>query len=214
MSRAVDNLIAYRFLTMIVTPFKRTDAYKLGIIDEDGNNLIPKKELETTKQKNAYTALHRLAFNIKKLIAKIPGGKSMLASLTAALVLLRESEGGLEDFEQELRDILDEFDTEKFLPPDEVALIKEFLIIQEDMNVTGDAVSSKTPVIKGKHYSSFVLSRQTFDKIKKKKKGIMENLSTEVYEEKMLMNYLNNNPDGVAVARSGESYSLLTKERM
>ena len=36
MSRIVDNLVAYRILSMLVTPFDETEAYKLGIIDAHG----------------------------------------------------------------------------------------------------------------------------------------------------------------------------------
>ena len=34
MSRVIDALIAYRLVKLLVTPFNKTDAYKLGIIDE------------------------------------------------------------------------------------------------------------------------------------------------------------------------------------
>ena len=40
MADVLYNLIAFKILTMLVTPFKETDAYKLGIIDENGMNLI------------------------------------------------------------------------------------------------------------------------------------------------------------------------------
>ena len=34
--KIVDNLIAFRILYMLVTPFEKTDAFKFGIIDKDG----------------------------------------------------------------------------------------------------------------------------------------------------------------------------------
>ena len=40
MGRAIDALIAYRLLKLLVTPFKRTKAYKLGIIDDKGKLLF------------------------------------------------------------------------------------------------------------------------------------------------------------------------------
>ena len=43
MGRAIDLFVTYRFIKLLVTPFKDTDAYKLGIIDEDGNRVIPPK---------------------------------------------------------------------------------------------------------------------------------------------------------------------------
>ena len=36
MGRVIDALIAYRLLKLLVTPFERTKAYQLGIIDKKG----------------------------------------------------------------------------------------------------------------------------------------------------------------------------------
>jgi len=40
MSRAIDFLITYRVIKLLVTPFNKTKAYERGIIDADGKNLI------------------------------------------------------------------------------------------------------------------------------------------------------------------------------
>lgn len=85
-----DLIYAYQFLRRLVTPFVKTDAYKLGIIDKEGNNLIPKKDFTTDDQRNAYTFFNILVFNLKKLLGKIPFGKTALASFAAAVLLLRE----------------------------------------------------------------------------------------------------------------------------
>ena len=91
MGRAIDALITFRFLKLLVTPFNKTKAYELGIIDERGKNLIKGKDLTTFEQKNAYTILHKLVFNVKKLIEKLPGGKTKIASYAAALFLIKEN---------------------------------------------------------------------------------------------------------------------------
>ena len=39
MSRTIDNVIAFRILYMLVTPFDATDAFRLGIIDANGTPL-------------------------------------------------------------------------------------------------------------------------------------------------------------------------------
>ena len=91
MGRAIDALITFRFLKLLVTPFNKTKAYELGIIDERGKNLIKGKDLTTFEQKNAYTILHKLVFNVKKLIEKLPGGKTRIASYAAALFLIKEN---------------------------------------------------------------------------------------------------------------------------
>jgi hypothetical protein len=85
-----DLIYAYQFLRRLVTPFVKTDAYKLGIIDKEGNNLIPKSDFTTDDQRNAYTYFNVLIFNLKKLLGKLPFGKTALASFAAAVLLLRE----------------------------------------------------------------------------------------------------------------------------
>ena len=37
MGRVIDAVIAYRVLKLLVTPFNKTQAYKMGIIDDKGN---------------------------------------------------------------------------------------------------------------------------------------------------------------------------------
>ena len=90
MGRAIDSLIVFRFLKLLVTPYKDTKAYELGIIDERGKNLRKARKLNTEEEREAYTILHRLVFNIKKLIEKVPGGKTKLGSYAAALFLIKE----------------------------------------------------------------------------------------------------------------------------
>ena len=89
-SPAIDAFITFRFLKLLVTPFNKTEAFKLGIIDERGKVLRKYKTLAKIEERNSYTILHRLVFNIKNLIEKLPGGKSRLASYAAALFLIKE----------------------------------------------------------------------------------------------------------------------------
>lgn len=90
MSRIIDNLLAYKVLRMLVTNFVDTDAFKLGIIDAHGNTLIKTSQFKTEEQRNAFTYLHRLVFNLKKLINKF-GGENRLKSMAAAIWLIREN---------------------------------------------------------------------------------------------------------------------------
>ena len=69
MSRVIDAVIAYRVLKLLVTPFNRTKAFELGIIDEKGKVLKKSKEIKDPKERNAYTLLIRFVFNLKKLLA-------------------------------------------------------------------------------------------------------------------------------------------------
>lgn len=86
----VDIFLVYQFLKRLATPFDEWDAYKLGIIDERGNILKKRKQLLKVKEREAFGIFDRMILNIKKLIEKVPGGKSRLASYAAALYLIKE----------------------------------------------------------------------------------------------------------------------------
>jgi hypothetical protein len=75
---------------MMVTNFTDTKAFKLGIIDASGNTLRPSSTLRTTEEKDAFTYLHRLVFNMKKIINRLPGGENHLKSMVGALWLVKE----------------------------------------------------------------------------------------------------------------------------
>ena len=86
----LNLFLVYQFIRRLATPFKEWEAYKLGIIDERGNILKSRKDLTTVREKNAFGAYDLMILNLKKLLEKVPGGKSRLASYAAALYLLRE----------------------------------------------------------------------------------------------------------------------------
>ena len=93
MGRVIDALIAYRLLKLLVTPFKRTKAYKLGIIDDKGKVLIKNKDfiksfragIKLQDARKAYTLLIRFVFNLKRILAKV-GIRGALGSAAAAAV--------------------------------------------------------------------------------------------------------------------------------
>jgi hypothetical protein len=87
----VDMFLTYQFLKRIIVPFEKWDAYKLGIIDENGKVLKKKKELTTDSEKAAWGYFDILTANLKKLLAKIPGGSSMLGSSIASYIMMKEN---------------------------------------------------------------------------------------------------------------------------
>ena len=97
MGRARDLFVTYRFIKLLVTPFEKTDAYRLGIIDADGKRILEPgttnkpTTLRTVEEKSAYTVLHKLVFNIKKIFAKVPGLRTKLGTYAAALFLLKDT---------------------------------------------------------------------------------------------------------------------------
>ena len=96
MGRAIDLFVTYRFIKLLVTPFEKTDAFELGIIDEDGKRTLEPgtnkpTTLRTIEERNAYTVLHKLVFNIKKIFNKVPGLRTKLGTYAAALFLLKDT---------------------------------------------------------------------------------------------------------------------------
>ena len=111
MGKAIDLFVTYRFLKLLTTPFERTEAYKLGIIDKKGHRIL-KKDSTKPQQQSAYTILHKLVFNIKKLFNKVPGLRTKIGTYAAALFLLKDTfKESVEDpdmFEQEFVKFLQE----------------------------------------------------------------------------------------------------------
>jgi len=145
MGQLIDNLIAFRILYLLTKPFDKTDAFRLGIIDKDGKLLRKASELKTSEETAAYNYLTRLVFNMKRLIAKIPGGSSMIGSLVAAYFLIKESVNN-NDFDNidgrflELNYRLNE----GLCLVEEQLLVEKFLILMQD-ELLEDAVTAPAP---------------------------------------------------------------------
>lgn len=86
--KIVDTAIALRIIYLLVTPIESTMAFKLGLIDADGKTI---KKAKTPEEKDATSMLHRLVWNLKRLISLVPGGSTKIGSLTAAYLLMREA---------------------------------------------------------------------------------------------------------------------------
>ena len=86
MSRAIDLIITYRVVKMLVTPFNKFKAFDLGIIDAEGKVLRKFKTVKGSERKH-YTMLHRFVFNLKRILKKVGLG-SRLGSFGVALALL------------------------------------------------------------------------------------------------------------------------------
>jgi len=160
MGRAIDLLITYRVIKMLVMPFEKTKAYKLGIIDKNGKVLRKAKTLISSEEKTAYTVLHRFVFNLKRLVRAIPGGKSKLGTYgTALYFLLREDKenylnsNGIEKalykhlFEKDLikydDDIKEGLEMD-YLPKGRFTVTDELRDLNNDLTAdVGDLVSTK-----------------------------------------------------------------------
>lgn len=126
-NRFVDMFLVYQFMKRIITPFEKWPAYKLGIINKDGKVLIPKKNLPEEGDK-AWGYFDIVCANLKKILAKVPGGKSKLGSMVAATFLFKEHAN--KDY------------------TDEELLAEDFQIYYEDVgaaNATGNAIAGTEP---------------------------------------------------------------------
>jgi hypothetical protein len=150
MSRIVDNLVAYKILSMLVTNFEDTKAYKLNIIDKNGKNLKKASTLKTSEEKDAYTYLTRLVFNMKKIINKI-GGENKLKSLVAALWLVKEQyESGNRStalMEDKFDRVMKLLDNNCVLVEEEI-IVKKFLDEEAPANSTAGAAVSEPKIQK------------------------------------------------------------------
>ena len=165
MGRAIDLFVTYRFIKLLVTPFEKTPAYKLGIIDKDGARIIPPTKkggvritkpepLRTIEEKNAYTILHKLVFNIKKIFAKVPGLRTKLGTYAAALFLLKdtfkESVDDPDIFEKEFMKYLkeegyeiDNSISEEVIGFGEVLPKGEYILVNDILNKEEEELSAK-----------------------------------------------------------------------
>lgn len=111
----IDIFLVYQFMKRLVTPFEKTEAFKLGLIDAEGKRL---RIAKTSKEKDSMGYFDRLIFNLKRLLALAPGGKTQIASYAAALLLLREEDERLVDesdhLEEQFKLVIDNIDMEQY----------------------------------------------------------------------------------------------------
>ena len=63
-NRAVDLVITYRVIKLLVTPFNKQEAFKQGIIDKDGKVLRKYRTLKTTAEKKSMSPDKEKALNL------------------------------------------------------------------------------------------------------------------------------------------------------
>ena len=164
MGRAIDLFVTYRFIKLLVTPFEKTEAFKLGIIDKDGNRVLPPpinnvrqtrpEPLRTSEEKNSYTILHKLVFNIKKIFGKVPGLRTKLGTYAAALFLLKdtfkESVDDPDVFEKEFMKYLkeqgmeiDDSISEEVIGFGEVLPKGEYVLVNDILNKEEEELTAK-----------------------------------------------------------------------
>lgn len=122
MSRIIDTFLIYQFIRRLTTRFEDMELFKLGIIDKDGNFLKRRRDLQTSKERNAMGYFDVMVINLRKLLMRIPGGRTRLATYAAALYLIREHEEArdelpsLEQLQEELNEYIEKVELNEDSP--------------------------------------------------------------------------------------------------
>ena len=152
MTRLIDNIIALRILWILITPIEETQAFKLGLLDKDGKTI---RKAKTSEETDSTSMLHRLCWNLKRIISLVPGGSTRIGSLAAAYMLVRESmvnnwsaQELEEQFQERYTELCESTQLLESTGTELDALFDTLLLLGEDApaNATGAAVSTDTPV--------------------------------------------------------------------
>ena len=175
MGRGIDTVIVFRVLKLLTTPWKEQAAFEQGLIDEKGKRT--KKKPNSSKEKDAYSLLHRLVFNLKRIMEMIPFGKSRIASYAAALFLIKEHAGitgnklDKEVFKyMKESGFLQEDLLEDFIPINKVqnertyTLVRPMIIDEEVVAGRGDTIIHSGAKPAGKVYGVSVFKMYNVDK--------------------------------------------------
>jgi len=181
----VDLFLVFQFIKRLSTPFKEWDAYKLGIIDEKGTQLIKRKDFTKRDQKDAFGIFDIMIMKLKRLLEKIPGGKSRIGSYAAALYLIKEQQsiekGGFELVESFTEETLEEkikqyIETVKFQTMDIDELFEN--IFDED----APAIANTTAGVAGAgdYDGTVVVTPSAAKKYKKKNKQSLKGFKDSI----------------------------------
>lgn len=211
MSQLVDNLIAFRILSMLVTPFEKTRSFELGLIDKNGRALKKLKDMTNT-EKDHYSMLHRMVFRLKVIMSKIPLVNTQLGTIATAYFLVKEcnNRGNIPPtLEEDFLDLLKKIQKEDLVLVEEYLLVEEFLeTINEEMpaNVTGAAVKTDEPVIRKKKFSKFSVSAPVYSRMSK---GIKNTRLKEKFgigdAEDDIYDFVKRNPGVVVMLQNEET---------
>lgn len=180
MKEVIDLAITYKFLKNLVTPFEKWPAYKLGLIDKNGNILKPRNQRLKQEEKDALGYFDVVTLNLRKLIGKLPGGQSAIATYAAALLLMKEYpkkqlKEGFEPSEQQvafmLQEVMKEINEELAvtnstaniagLTPDSIGVKKKAMIRYKKAN------QKLAPSRLGKRFVNFVAEEEKKPRIAK-----------------------------------------------
>jgi len=170
MSRVVDALVAYRVLKLLVTPFKKTKAFELGIIDEKGKVLIKSQDIKKTPNpkrtelRNAYTLLIRFVFNLKRMLSKIGIRGPLGSAAAAAIAFFKEEHGENLEVEKEVYKYLKEQGFEFEISENYGEPLPEgtYKVKHDIYNLDGDIVININESIEFKNITNTIMGYDVF----------------------------------------------------
>ena len=148
----VDTILVYQFIKKLITPFDQMKAFERGLIDEKGN-FLKKRKYFSPEDKQVLGLFDVMVINLKKLIAKVPGGGTKIATIAAALLLLRSDPKKLkeETITDELFNLEEEFNI----------TIRELQLIED-----GSAAVNSTAGVAGLSANSIGVPRSAANRYK------------------------------------------------
>ena len=69
-SKAYDKLIQYRLFELVTTPWQEQEAYKKGVIDENGSILVYRRNLNNEQKKAYPSAFYAHAWRFKQIVER------------------------------------------------------------------------------------------------------------------------------------------------
>lgn len=132
----LDNVIAFIVIKKLVTPIEKTEAFKLGLVDENGKLL---KTPEDDTEESALTTLDKFIFKLKRLLgAKISQLNNFLYLHTINSSLHRSLfvRGNVEQRAEikRVKRSLDKLSEELEMPLDKILSLYAHSLIKENTN--------------------------------------------------------------------------------
>mgnify|MGYP003679224781 CR=1 FL=1 len=171
MGRVIDALIAYRLLKLLVTPFKKTKAYKLGIVDEKGKVLIKSKDFTKSfasgkreEARKSYTLLIRFVFNLKRILSKVGIRGALGSAAAAAVAFFREQNDYNPIIEKEVYKYIKEQGFKFDINENYGELLSEgkYTVKRDVYDLEGDIVINSGEVINFKEQTDMIMGYDVF----------------------------------------------------
>jgi hypothetical protein len=155
MSKFIDSMIAIRIVKLLSTPIEKSDAFKLGIIDRNGNL---KRKPQTIKEEDSYTLLNKIVFKLQKVLHRAPNSEQELRQIAASAKVVSEcyeNNNLIENIELNYIDCLnnidDDYITEFFesINKKRVKSFSDFINEEDGGGDGGSAPANNASVTKG-----------------------------------------------------------------